>query len=812
MKELAVKENGTQTSTKEEGRFITNGEFIKDVFREIPSGAHIGVCTKSGDPTEGGWSAQQADNAGPLTDSLNNYINCSTFRLSDEGAFTVRKGQFAGFHVLLLDDLGTKVPMGKLGEFKLSWLIETSPGNFQGGIILAEPITDIKHAEQLQSALLESELCDKGASGVSRWMRLPEAINGKDKYRVDGRPFQCRLVEWHPECRYTVEEIVTGLGLVMAKDKPKTIRVDELDDPRDDVFQPQSEENPVLSELKKRGLYKTPLGSGKHDVTCPWVDEHTDGIDSGAAYFEPDDQYPVGGFVCLHSHREKYKTKEFLKFLGIDHVQAMNKPVIKVVQGELHRVVDSAERELANRGRHFQAGGLIVTVNTNPATGDPAIVPINKQTLVKELSAAANWLHFDKRSKDWLRCDPPSRHVGVICDAGTYQYLPQLAGLARQPYFRESDGVLVMHPGYDKEAKLFSVFDPRQYEIPEPTHEEARLALDLLKGLLSEFRFVAETDKAAALSAMFTAVVRPSLPHAPAFHVRAPVSGSGKSYLSELIGAFAGPATNAKVSYPKNSEEVSKVILSLLLTNPAVIEFDDMDCDWLPHGVINRALTAEHITDRILGVSKTATVSTRSLFLGSGNNVGPVRDLQRRVLTINIDPRCDTPATREYVHKPVQLVRQQRGKYVTAVLTVIQAWKNAGSPPGNIESIVTYGGAWTDYCRHPLMWLGLPDPATPLLNQVKHDPDSEALGELLRLWYQEFGSSPTTVRKALEFAEKNDQLMEAFKEFPVEEKGVINRSKVGWLIKKNENRIVGGLRFEKSTADGRTAWRVVQVD
>ena len=125
------------------------------------------------------------------------------------------------------------------------------------------------------------------------------------------------------------------------------------------------------------------------------------------------------------------------------------------------------------------------------------------------------------------------------------------------------------------------------------------------------------------MAAIFTAVVRPTLPHAPAFHVRAPVFGSGKTYLCELIGAFSGPGGNAKVSYPMTSEEATKVILSLLLTSPACVEFDDMDTDWIPHGTIKRMLTAEAITDRILGVSKTATVSTRTLFLGSGNNVGP---------------------------------------------------------------------------------------------------------------------------------------------------------------------------------------------
>src|SRR5690348_6958292 len=331
--------------------------------------------------------------------------------------------------------------------------------------------------------------------------------------------------------------------------------------------------------------------------------------------------------------------------------------------------------------------------------------------------------------------------------------------------------------------------------------------------MLSQFRFVAAIDKAAALAAIFTAVVRPTLPHAPAFHVRAPVFGSGKTYLCELIGAFAGPGGNAKVSYPMTSEEATKVILSLLLTSPACVEFDDMDTDWIPHGIIKRVLTAETITDRVLGVSKVATVSTRTLFLGSGNNVGPIRDLLRRVLTIHVDPRCATPATITYKGSPVDEVRQRRGVYVTAVLTIIRAWRRVGSPRGEVDSIVTYGGAWSDYCRHPLMWLGHPDPARALLEQVRHDPDSDALGGLMTEWRAVFGSTPTTVRKAIETAlHSQPYLLDAIREFPVEERGEINRSKVGWLLKKNANRIVGGFEFRRAEADGRTAWHVVGVE
>ena len=804
---------------------ITNAEFVAAVFPSMPEGAFVAVSSKGGDPDIGGWPARRFDpTTGGGSAETNNYVGCSTFYPGDDGSFRARKAQFSACHFLMLDDLGTKVPMDRLDGFELSWLIETSPGNHQGGIILAEPLTDGAVAVRLLNAVIDAGLCDAGATGpLSRWARLPVAINGKQKHvGEDGAPFQCRLLEWQPDNRYTPEEIVDRLQLELAPaGRPKKTAKPAassngashgIANDADDVLTPKAAENPVVAALKARGLYKTPLGSGKHDMTCPWVHEHTDELDTGAAYFEPDELYPVGGFCCQHSHRDKYHIRALLEFLGVRNAEARHKPLIRVVAGDLHRVVDAAEKELANRGRHYQAGGLIVSVATDPTCGDPSIVPTSAPALTRELSVAATWEKYDGRAEDWVRCDPPARHAVILFDAQNFRYLPPLAGVARQPYFRESDGELITQPGYDKTAQRFGVFDARQFVVPEPTLEAARAALALLEDLLTEFHFVGDTDKAAALAAIFTAVVRPTLAYAPAFHVRAPVFGSGKTYLCELIGAFAGPGGNAKVSYPTTSEEATKVILSLLLTSPAVIEFDDMDTDWIPHGTIKRMLTAEHITDRILGVSKTATVSTRTLFLGSGNNVGPIRDLLRRVLTIHVDPRCATPATISYKGFPVDKVRQRRGAYVAAVLTIIQAWRRAGSPRAAVDSIVTFGGAWSDYCRYPLMWLGHPDPATALLEQVRHDPDGDALSGLMTEWHAVFGSTPTTVRKAVEAALHNQSnLLDAIREFPVEERGEINRSKLGWLLKKNANRIVGGIEFQQAEADGRTAWRVVAV-
>ena len=623
-----------------------------------------------------------------------------------------------------------------------------------------------------------------------------------------------------PRAATTGTDIPTAFACVPSE-VGKSVEVADVWDPdanfiaagedADNVLTPKAAENPVISALKERGRYKTPLGSGKHSISCPWLHEHADAQDSGTEYLEPGEDLPLGGFSCANSHREKHDMASLLDFLEIADLQAKNKPEIRIVAGDLHRVVHAAEKELAKRGRHYQTGGLIVSVVTDPTTGDPSIIPTSTQALTKELSVAASWLKFDKRTGHWEPSDPPQRHVGILNDGPPYYHLAPLAGVARQPYFREEDGILVREPGYDSISRRFGVFDPRQFEISETTREAAMSALGVLQDLIAEFHYKTETDRAASLSGIFTAVVRPTLAHAPAYHMMAAILGSGKTHLCEVTGSFAGPAGNSKVSYPTTSEEATKAMLSLLLTNPAVIEFDDMDGDWIPHGVIKRMLTAEHIRDRILGVSKTATVSTRTLFLGSGNNVGPIRDLLRRVITIHLDPRCATPALITYKNRPLEMLRKNRGAYVAAVLTIILAWREAGSPRTDVPSIATYGGAWSDYCRHPLIWLGLPDPATALLEQIKHDPDGDSLLELLTAWHSVFGSKPTTVGKVVEATARHADLLDAIREFPVEDRGVINKFKLGWQLKKMSNRIVGCYELRRTVVDGKTAWEVVVV-
>jgi hypothetical protein len=808
-----------------------NREFLTEVFGDT-SKQHPFVFGFAGIPKlQKGWGGN------PLTPSVltddpgrNWYYTLALY----EGAHR-REKECVAVRGIMLDDIGTKAAgLERLAACPPSIVIETSPGNYQATYLFTEPQTDLKAVAALNQATVDAGLCDAGAkSPATRWGRLPFAVNGKSDPATP-----CRLVEWHPQRRYTIEQIMDGLELAYptapepkkrgrpagGSVAPDPARLSAAIDQRElgeDVHIPRADENPVISGLKQLGLYKRPLGSGKHDVTCPWVHEHTDQIDGGSAYFEPSATFPIGGYKCQHSHGDTKRMGALLAFLGLRAKEAKHKSTIRVLAGELHRIVDTAERELSGLSRYYQRGGLIVSVNTDTETQ-----ATSNQASHTEWLAACPGLRWPTGSgstdawNDWVTSDPPTRHVNVLHDAETYQHLPSLAGLTRQAYLRD-DGSVVRSSGYDTQTRMFGVFDERDFNVSTtPSHADAQAALTELWGLLDEFAFASDADKSAALAAMLTAAIRQSLPLAPMILIRAPQFGSGKSYLSALIASFGSPDAPSAVGFPTNEEECLKLLVATLLEAPATVMFDNLTSDLIPFKSLCSALTETHITGRILGVSKTATVPTRTLFVASGNNVEAVRDMTRRTLTITLDPMVADPATRTFEHDPVGQVRTDRGRFVSLALTVIRAWIVAGCPVTQCKPLNSFA-EWTAWVRQPLMWLGLPDPATRVFETMAHDPDREVLDRLLHAWRAIFGKTPTMVRKAAERAEQvgsfgNDataaELAEVMREI-AEERGVINRRRFGKWIARHAGQIASGMRFEKAPGKaGAEQWQVVDVE
>lgn len=756
-------------------------------------------------------------------DGKNAYFTLATYRPETT---TKKKADCMFVCGVMLDDVGTKaLPLERLGACPPSYIIETSSGNYQTGYLFKSPESHHAKVDALNKAMIAAGLCDPGATGVtSRWGRLPFASNTKREPQ-----FVCRLVEFHPERRYTVEEIAEKLEIggadtfanrlrktektdVTESKLPKTAKKAVSADHSDDgVHVPKAAENTVVSELKARKLYKSALGAGKHDVTCPWVHEHTDQLDTGTAYFEPSELFQAGGFKCQHSHGDKYRLTAFLEFLGLSFSDAKHKPTIRIVAGELARIVETAEKELAGTGGYFQ-NGLICAVHTNQITGAPETVPLKAGALACAMARVAIWKRYDARQNEWVNTDPPGRHVAALMDAERWKHLPPLRSIARQPFFRE-DGSLCRSSGYDLASQTFGAFSVTDFYVPSaPSRKDAEQALAMLRDLLTEVKFADRgKDEAAAVGAFLTAAIRPSLPQAPAFLARAAIYASGKSHLTSMIAAFATPGRAVSTHYPTTEQEAEKSLLSTLITAPAVICFDNLKAGseitaWSKFCTV---LSEPFVSGRILGFSRDATVSTRTLILASGNNVAPHQDLTRRFVTINLDPQVETPATIRYQRGARDLhVLQHRGQYVSAALTIIAAWMAAGRPQSDCAPLNGYAD-WTQLVRQPLLWLGMADPADSVFEAMKQDPDKDVLSRMLTAWHEAFGSAATKVRDVVQKSYIFPELREVCAEIAEDKTGEINRRILGKWLARNAGRVVGDLRFERlSVSDNSGHWKV----
>lgn len=187
----------------------TNAEFLNAIFPTLQEHEYIAVCSKKGEPSEGGWSPQT--NASKLPTANNNFFVPSLFVKNRR--LEVKKEFAVACIALVLDDVGSRVQSDRLAV-PPSWKIETSSSNFQCGYILESPI-NAKQADSLWKRFRDAGLTDPGASGpMTRWVRFPQGVNGKpNRSNADGSPFQCRLVEWRPEERYTPTELCEAFEL-----------------------------------------------------------------------------------------------------------------------------------------------------------------------------------------------------------------------------------------------------------------------------------------------------------------------------------------------------------------------------------------------------------------------------------------------------------------------------------------------------------------------------------------------------------------------------------------------------------------------
>ena len=131
------------------------------------------------------------------------------------------------------------------------------------------------------------------------------------------------------------------------------------------------------------------------------------------------------------------------------------------------------------------------------------------------------------------------------------------------------------------------------------------------------------------------------------------------------------PAT----SWSDIDEERKKALFSLLRQGVPFVVWDNIrrgEAVSCPH--IEASLTSEQITDRILGVSQTETVSTAAIQVFPGNQITPKGDMSSRSFVIALDADQPNPEDRDFVHPdPLEWTRSNRFKIMGALYTILIA-------------------------------------------------------------------------------------------------------------------------------------------
>lgn len=238
----------------------------------------------------------------------NNYWVVSSFHSDADGRIARSVRQHASTCVLLLDDIGAgiggKIPWARLNGWPPpSFVIETSPKSYQVGYILSPAVTDTAFMDwAIRETIYVGLGADKdpGMVSVTRYGRLPNGVNNKQKYLdpATGEYPRCRLVHWAPEVTYDLNLLLFVIGIDSAAGYRASLAkqsyaawVDPTEDPYVEAI---GAAGLILGRPRDKGGTERWI-----DVRCPWAEEHGPGReDDGAAYLIG------GGFKCHHGHCE----------------------------------------------------------------------------------------------------------------------------------------------------------------------------------------------------------------------------------------------------------------------------------------------------------------------------------------------------------------------------------------------------------------------------------------------------------------------------------------------------------------------------
>ena len=385
---------------------------------------------------------------------------------------------------------------------------------------------------------------------------------------------------------------------------------------------------------------------------------------------------------------------------------------------------------------------------------------------------------------------------------------PRLEEILHAPVFLP-DGTLLAEDGYNPEhALLLRLKGLTDLRADMPVKE----ALGWFEEIYGDFPFTEPAGRAHALAMTLQPFVRPLIQGAtPMYLIDAPARGTGKGLIAEVMNLIPLGYVVPTMSQPRDGDELEKRLTSVLLEARPIIFLDNVTR--LGSDALHSVLTSELWQGRILGKSETVTLPNRAVWLASGNNVELSDEMIRRIVPIRIDAGMERPEERTGFRHPklAVWVKEHRSELVSAALSLIQAWLDAGMPQP--QSKVTLGRyeSWIEVIGGILEFAGI-EGFLGGRERLHSEADKETTewASFCEAWWSTFGERAVTASELFEVIRERKLLLELWGG----RSGLAAAQRFGRALTNRRDRVFGSFKLMNAGKDAVTnsnAYRLERV-
>lgn len=439
------------------------------------------------------------------------------------------------------------------------------------------------------------------------------------------------------------------------------------------------------------------------------------------------------------------------------------------------------------------------------------LTPVTLPYMTKELSRIMNWTVTKQVKKEFINVPidpPPLVSSTVLADAGDWPF-HKISGIITAPTLRR-DGTILWREGYDPSTKLLLLSPPEMPYMPQnPTRDDALESIKRLDKLFDGFPFADSVGRSVALSGMITPIARAAMTVAPLHVISAPSAGSGKSFLVDLCVALMTGNTAPATPIGKTEDETEKRLSSSMMQGSPIIVLDNVNGQ-LYGDALCQCVERPLVKFRVLGESRMMEIENKSTIFATGNNISLVDDMTRRSILCNLDSNMERPELRQFDFDPLAEILDNRGKYIADALTVVRAYKLAGSP-NKLPKLASFG-EWSDLIRSALVWLGYEDPLSSMDKVRDADGRLDSLRAFVFAWYTAMPGSSKTAADIVEASLANTELQVAMKSF-CNPRGQMDGVILGNKLRSVNGRVVDGFKIiaEKDPHTKINKWTLQKV-